>query len=151
MGSRVQAASRCRDSGPAFGEVSPEVIEAVLVRLATENERHLSELPEGAGCFKEAQIVGEARRGWPGRSGLRQGVTLPFPRRVRVPPVRKVAPGPGGEVPGGGVTRKVTTVPSSLSLSRGPAVRAPDHSLNPMVCFASPELCLFAHLVQISS
>ncbi|XP_030364368.1 cyclin N-terminal domain-containing protein 1 isoform X2 [Strigops habroptila] len=57
MGSRVQAASRCRDSGPAFGEVSPEVIEAVLVRLATENERHLSELPEGAGCFKEAQIV----------------------------------------------------------------------------------------------
>ncbi|XP_057270184.1 cyclin N-terminal domain-containing protein 1 [Pezoporus wallicus] len=57
MGSQVQAASRCREPGPAFGRVSPEVIEEALIRLATENERHLSELPEGAGCFKEARIV----------------------------------------------------------------------------------------------
>ncbi|XP_065555007.1 cyclin N-terminal domain-containing protein 1 isoform X2 [Lathamus discolor] len=57
MGSEARTASRCRDPGPAFGRVSPDVIEDALIRLATENERHLSELPDGAGCFREARIV----------------------------------------------------------------------------------------------
>lgn len=73
MGSQGQAASRCHDLGPAFGRVSPEVIEDALIRLAMENERHLSELPEGAGCFKEARIVGEAQPGGLCWSGPGQG------------------------------------------------------------------------------
>ena len=59
MGSQVQAASRCRDLGPIFGEVAPEIIEDTLIHLATENEQYLSELSDQAGCFKETQIVGE--------------------------------------------------------------------------------------------
>ncbi|KFZ48422.1 Cyclin N-terminal domain-containing protein 1, partial [Antrostomus carolinensis] len=57
MGSPVPAASRCRDPGPIFGAVAPEMIEETLIRLATENEQHLSELSDWAGCFKETQIV----------------------------------------------------------------------------------------------
>ncbi|KAM9215129.1 cyclin N-terminal domain-containing protein 1 [Leptosomus discolor] len=57
MGSQVRAASRCRDTGPVFGKVAPEVIEDMLIHLATENERFLSELSDQAGCFKESQIV----------------------------------------------------------------------------------------------
>lgn len=60
MGSRVQAAPRCSDPGPVFGEVASEIIEDTLIRLATENEQYLSELSGQAGCFKEPQIVGEA-------------------------------------------------------------------------------------------
>ncbi|KAM4645185.1 cyclin N-terminal domain-containing protein 1 isoform 2-T2 [Amazona ochrocephala] len=57
MGSQAQAASRCRDPGPAFGSVAPEAIEDALIRLAAENEQHLSVLPEEAGCFREPRIV----------------------------------------------------------------------------------------------
>ncbi|XP_013806899.2 cyclin N-terminal domain-containing protein 1 [Apteryx mantelli] len=57
MGSPAQAASRFRVSEPVFGEVAPEVIEEMLIRLATENEQYLSELSGQAGRFKEAQIV----------------------------------------------------------------------------------------------
>lgn len=54
----MQAASRCRDPGPIFGEIAPEIIEDMLIRLATENEQYLSELSDQAGCFKETRIVG---------------------------------------------------------------------------------------------
>ncbi|XP_065507086.1 cyclin N-terminal domain-containing protein 1 [Caloenas nicobarica] len=57
MGSPVRAGSRRQDSGPMFGEVAPEIIEDTLIHLATENEQYLSELPDQAGCFKEARIV----------------------------------------------------------------------------------------------
>ncbi|XP_064329462.1 cyclin N-terminal domain-containing protein 1 [Phalacrocorax carbo] len=57
MGSPVWAVSGCRDPGPVFGEVAPEIIEDTLIHLATENEQYLSELPEQAGCFKGTQIV----------------------------------------------------------------------------------------------
>ncbi|XP_032841784.2 cyclin N-terminal domain-containing protein 1-like isoform X2 [Tyto alba] len=57
MGPQARAASRGRDSGPVFGGVAPEIIEDALIRLATENERHLSELPGRAGFFKETRIV----------------------------------------------------------------------------------------------
>ncbi|KFQ94568.1 Cyclin N-terminal domain-containing protein 1, partial [Nipponia nippon] len=57
MGSQAPAASRCRDPGPIFGEIAPEIIEDTLIHLATENEQYLSELSDQAGCFKETQIV----------------------------------------------------------------------------------------------
>ncbi|XP_005139927.2 cyclin N-terminal domain-containing protein 1 isoform X1 [Melopsittacus undulatus] len=57
MGSGPQAESRYREPGPAFGRAGPEVIGDTLIRLATENEWHLRELPEGTGCFKEERIV----------------------------------------------------------------------------------------------
>ncbi|KAM9520632.1 cyclin N-terminal domain-containing protein 1 isoform 3-T3 [Guaruba guarouba] len=57
MGSRAQAAPRYRDPVPAFGTAAPEAIEDALMRLAAENERHLSALPEEAGCFREPRIV----------------------------------------------------------------------------------------------
>ncbi|KFO05198.1 Cyclin N-terminal domain-containing protein 1, partial [Balearica regulorum gibbericeps] len=57
MGSQVQAAARCRDPGPVFGKIAPEIIEDTLIHLATANEQYLSELPGQAGCFKETQIV----------------------------------------------------------------------------------------------
>uniref|UniRef100_A0A8B9C798 Cyclin N-terminal domain containing 1 n=1 Tax=Anser brachyrhynchus TaxID=132585 RepID=A0A8B9C798_9AVES len=57
MGSRAQAVSRFYSSEPLFGEVAPEVMEASLIHLATENERYLSELPGQAGCCKESRTV----------------------------------------------------------------------------------------------
>lgn len=61
MGSPVPLEPRGRDSGPVFSGVAPEIIEDTLIHLATENEQHLSELPEQAGCFKETRIVGETQ------------------------------------------------------------------------------------------
>ncbi|XP_064380893.1 cyclin N-terminal domain-containing protein 1 isoform X1 [Dromaius novaehollandiae] len=57
MGSPAPAACRFRTSEPVFGEVAPEVIEEMLIHLATENERCLRELSGEAGRFREAQIV----------------------------------------------------------------------------------------------
>ncbi|XP_038019166.1 cyclin N-terminal domain-containing protein 1 isoform X3 [Motacilla alba alba] len=57
MGSPAPLAARGRDSGPVFSGVAAEIIEDTLIHLATENEQHLSELPEQAGCFKETRIV----------------------------------------------------------------------------------------------
>ncbi|XP_035424302.2 cyclin N-terminal domain-containing protein 1 isoform X1 [Cygnus atratus] len=57
MGGRAQAVPRFYSSEPLFGGVAPEVMEAALIRLATENERYLSELPGQAGCCKESRTV----------------------------------------------------------------------------------------------
>ncbi|XP_014814688.1 PREDICTED: cyclin N-terminal domain-containing protein 1 [Calidris pugnax] len=57
MGSQARAASRYCDPNPIFGEVAPEVIEDMLIQLATENEQYLSELSDQAGCFKETRTV----------------------------------------------------------------------------------------------
>lgn len=59
MGSQARALPQCRDQGPAFGKVAPEIIEDALIGLVTENERYLSKLSDQAGCFKGPQIVGE--------------------------------------------------------------------------------------------
>ncbi|XP_072212492.1 cyclin N-terminal domain-containing protein 1 isoform X2 [Excalfactoria chinensis] len=57
MVSRVPAASRFCSPDPLFGDVAPEIIEDTLIHLAMENERHLSVLPDPAGCFREARTV----------------------------------------------------------------------------------------------
>ncbi|XP_003213172.1 cyclin N-terminal domain-containing protein 1 [Meleagris gallopavo] len=57
MLSRVPVSSRFSSPDPLFGEVAPEIIEDTLIHLAMENERHLSVLPDPAGCFREARAV----------------------------------------------------------------------------------------------
>ncbi|XP_009553672.2 cyclin N-terminal domain-containing protein 1 [Cuculus canorus] len=57
MESQVQAVAQGHDPGPVFGKVAAEVIESMLICLATENEQGLSELVEEAGCFKQTRIV----------------------------------------------------------------------------------------------
>lgn len=59
MGSRARGLPRCRDQGPVFGRVAPEIIEDTLISLAKENEQYLSNLSDRAGLFKDPQTVGE--------------------------------------------------------------------------------------------
>uniref|UniRef100_A0A8D0BVT8 Cyclin N-terminal domain containing 1 n=1 Tax=Salvator merianae TaxID=96440 RepID=A0A8D0BVT8_SALMN len=48
---------RYQSSEPVFGAVTAGVIQDALFHMARENEHSLSELPDGAGCFKETRIV----------------------------------------------------------------------------------------------
>ncbi|CAI5789772.1 Hypothetical predicted protein [Podarcis lilfordi] len=57
MGSPTKVASRYHSSEPVFGAVAGGVIQDALLHMARENEQHLRELCEEAGCFKETQIV----------------------------------------------------------------------------------------------